>query len=126
MWRWVICTVPRGGPRHRALLRHPLKYSFSEARQQKRRHLCGAGRKGHRALTTAPLTPLHDLREVRGSYLELTDRRNYEHTAVDDYLHIHLTQANKDIPEAMARLRVVCPNLMRLDYDNLRTRKTTP
>ena len=36
------------------------------------------GEKGCVDIPTAPLTPLHDLREVRGSYLELTDRRTYE------------------------------------------------
>ena len=78
----------------------PLKYSFSEARQQKSVTFVELAEKGTVTLTTAPLTPLHDLREVRGSYLELTDRRNYEHTAVDDYLHITLTD-EQDIPEAM-------------------------
>ncbi|MGN0661814.1 MAG: exonuclease SbcCD subunit D C-terminal domain-containing protein, partial [Faecalibacterium sp.] len=29
----------------------------------------------------------------------------------------------QDVPEAMARLRVIYPNLMRLDYDNRRTRE---
>ena len=54
--------------------------------------------------------------------MELTDRRNYEGTAVDDYLHITLTD-EQDIPEALARLRVIYPNLMQLDYDNQRTRQ---
>ena len=39
---------------------------------------------------------------------------------MDDYLHITLTD-EQDIPEALARLRVIYPNLMRLDYDNRRT-----
>ena len=30
------------------------------------------------------------------------------------------------IPDALARLRVVYPNLMRLDYDNRRTRQQQP
>ena len=80
------------------------------------------GLKGDVSITTAPLTPKHDLREVRGSYMELTDRRNYDGTAVDDYLHITLTD-EQDVPDALARLRVIYPNLMRLDYDNLRTRE---
>ena len=54
--------------------------------------------------------------------MELTDRRNYDGTAVDDYLHITLTD-EQDVPDALARLRVIYPNLMRLDYDNLRTRE---
>ena len=98
----------------------PLKYSFSEADQHKSATFVEFGLKGEVSITTAPLTPKHDLREVRGSYMELTDRRNYEGTAVDDYLHITLTD-EQDIPEALARLRVIYPNLMRLDYDNRRT-----
>ena len=99
----------------------PLKYSFSEARQHKSATLVELGAKGDVRITTLPLTPRHDLREVRGSYMELTDRRRYADTAVDDYLHITLTD-QQDVPDALARLRVIYPNLMRLDYDNLRTR----
>ena len=54
--------------------------------------------------------------------MELTDRRNYDGTAVDDYLHITLTD-EQDVPDALARLRVIYPNLMQLDYDNQRTRQ---
>ena len=101
----------------------PLKYSFSEAHQQKSATIVELGAKGDIRLSTLPLTPLHDLRELRGSYMELTDRRTYENTATDDYLHITLTD-EQDVPEALARLRVIYPNLMRLDYDNARTRQT--
>ena len=99
----------------------PLKYSFSEAAQHKSATFVELGAKGKVTITTAPLTPKHDLRELHGSYMELTDRRRYEGTAVDDYLHITLTD-EQDVPDALARLRVVYPNLMRLDYDNRRTR----
>ena len=99
----------------------PLKYSFSEAHQHKSATFVELGSKGEVTLTTAPLTPKHDLRELRGSYMELTDRRSYAGTATDDYLHITLTD-EQDVPDALARLRVIYPNLMRLDYDNLRTR----
>ena len=40
---------------------------------------------------------------------------------MEDYLHITLTD-EEDVPEAMARLRVIYPNLMKLSYDNTRTR----
>ena len=99
----------------------PLKYSFSEANQKKSAAFVELGPKGTVTVTTESLTPRHDLRELKGSYMELTDRRSYEGTATDDYLHITLTD-EQDIPEALARLRVVYPNLMRLDYDNRRTR----
>ena len=100
----------------------PLKYSFSEAGQCKSATFVELGAKGEVHITTAPLTPRHELRGLRGSYMELTDRRCYEGTAVDDYLYITLTD-EQDVPDALARLRVIYPNLMRLDYDNQRTRQ---
>ena len=100
----------------------PLKYSFSEAGQHKSATFVELGAKGEVHITTAPLTPRHDLRGLRGSYMELTDRRCYEGTAVDDYLYVTLTD-EQDVPDALARLRVIYPNLMQLDYDNQRTRQ---
>ncbi|MGN0708050.1 MAG: exonuclease SbcCD subunit D [Faecalibacterium sp.] len=100
----------------------PLKYSFSEAGQQKSITLVDFGPKGQVELSTVPLTPRRELRQLRGTYMELTDRRFYADTATDDYLHITLTD-EQDVPEALARLRVIYPNLMRLDYDNRRTRE---
>ena len=61
------------------------------------------------------------MRELRGTYEELTYKPNYEGTATDDYLHITLTD-EEDIPDGIVRLRVIYPNLMKLDYDNRRTR----
>lgn len=98
----------------------PLKYSFSEAGDQKSVTIAELREKGNLTVETHPLHPLHDLREVRGSYAELTDRAHYKETAVDDYLHITLTD-EQDIPDVMNRLRTIYPNIMKLDYDNLRT-----
>ncbi len=53
--------------------------------------------------------------------MELTARSFYEGTPVDDYLHVTLTD-EEDVPDAAGRLRVIYPNLMKLDYDNERTR----
>jgi exonuclease SbcD len=61
------------------------------------------------------------MRQIRGTYDELTARSFYLGTAVDDYLHITLTD-EEDVPEAVSRLRVIYPNLMKLTYDNTRTR----
>lgn len=99
----------------------PLKYSFSEAKHQKSITVVELGEKGSFELRTIPLTPLHDMREIRGSYDEVTAKSFWENTAVEDYLHITLTD-EEDVPEAMARLRVIYPNLMKLTYDNARTR----
>ena len=102
----------------------PLKYSFSEAKHQKSITVVELGKKGSFELRTIPLTPLHDMREIRGSYEAVTAKSFWENTAVEDYLHITLTD-EEDVPEAMARLRVIYPNLMKLTYDNSRTRSNT-
>lgn len=99
----------------------PLKYSFSEANHKKSVTVVELGEKGDLRIRTIPLSPRHDLREIRGTYQDLTAKCNYNGTAVDDYLHIILTD-EEDVPEAMNRLRVIYPNLMKLTYDNARTR----
>jgi exonuclease SbcD len=114
------------GPQHigRETVRYcgtPLKYSFSEKDHQKSVTVVTLGKKGETEVRTVPLTPLHDLREIRGTYDQLTLLETYRGTAVDDYLHVVLTD-EEDVPDALARLRVIYPNIMKLDYDNRRTR----
>lgn len=99
----------------------PLKYSFSEAEHYKSVTVVELGEKGNLQLHTVPLTARHDIHQLRGTFAELTDKAFYTGTAVDDYLHIILTD-EEDVPEAVGRLRVIYPNLMKLSYDNTRTR----
>ena len=104
----------------------PLKYSFSEARHHKSVTVVEIGEKKADGVVdvcigTRELRPLHDMREIRGSYEELTLRANYEGTATDDYIHVTLTD-EIEIPDAARHLQVIYPNLMKLDYDNARTR----
>ena len=117
------------GPQHmgRESIRYcgtPLKYSFSEAGHHKSVTVLELREKGNLKIRTVDLLPLHDMRELKGTYEELTNRKNYEGTAVDDYLHITLTD-EEDILDAIGKLRVIYPNLMKLDYDNQRTRENT-
>lgn len=103
----------------------PLKYSFSEAGQQKSVTVVELAEKGRVTLRTLPLKPLRDMAELRGRYDELTFRGFYEGAPFrDSYLHITLTD-EEDIPDAVSRLRVMYPYLMKLDYDNKRTRAGT-
>lgn len=100
----------------------PLKYSFSEASQHKSVTVVTLGEKGDVQVRTVALTPLRELREIRGNYDELTARSFYEHTTYrSDYLHLILTD-EQDVFDAMSRLRTIYPYLMTLDYDNARTR----
>ena len=83
------------------------------------------GDKGDVDIRTIPLKPLRDMVELRGTYDELTAKSFYDNTSYPaDYVHITLTDED-DIPEAMGRLRVIYPYLMKLDYDNQRTRTST-
>ena len=100
----------------------PLKYSFSEAAQQKSVTVAELKEKGTLEIHTVPLIPRRDMVELKGSYQQLTLRESYENTTYqEDYTHITLTD-EEDIPDAVAKLRTVYHNLMKLDYDNTRTR----
>ena len=99
----------------------PLKYSFAEKDQIKSITVVKLGAKGNVSVSSLPLTPRRDMREIRGTYIELTLRGNYAGTNTDDYIHAVLTDEN-DIPNAFSRLQSIYPQLMKLDYDNRRTR----
>lgn len=99
----------------------PLKYSFSERNQVKSLTVVEIERKGRIGVRQVPLTPRRDLREIRGTYAELTMRDNYAGTNVEDYLRVILTDEN-EVMDALAKLRIIYPNIMRLEYDNTRTR----
>ena len=98
----------------------PLKYSFSEASHTKSVTVVDMDSKGKITITELPLAPLRDMREIRGTYNEIMNRNSYRSTNTEDYVHIVLTD-EQDEPDAMAKLRNVYPNLMRLEYDNRRT-----
>lgn len=99
----------------------PLKYSFSEAKDKKSVTIVEMKEKGNIEISTVPLIPRHDMREIRGTYNEVTLKSNYQDTNVEDYVHITLTD-EEDIPDAVGKLRLIYPNLMKIDYDNKRTR----
>ncbi len=100
----------------------PLKYSFSEAEQEKSVTVVELGGKGQVGISTVPLVPLHDLRRIRGTYLEVTARDFYQNMDTKDYVQITLTD-EEDIPDGLQKLRIIYPNLMRLEYDNSRTKQ---
>ena len=102
----------------------PLKYSFSESSDSKSVTVAELGEKGSLTVGTRPLVPLREMTEIKGSYEELTLKSFYENTGLRDaYLHITLTD-EEEIPDAVSRLRVIYRSLMKLDYDNSRTRNT--
>lgn len=103
----------------------PLKYSFSESKDTKSITVIDIKEKGNIKLDFIPLTPLRDMVELKGTYEELMLRSFYENTTYpDDYVHITLTNED-DILDVITRLRVVYKNIMKLDYDNQRTRSSS-
>jgi exonuclease SbcD len=101
----------------------PLKYSFSEMNDVKSLTILELDEVGTApSVRSIPLTPLHDMAEIRGIFSELTDPGYYaDHPFKNHYLRIVLTDET-DIPDAVSRLRLIYPNLMCLEYDNTRTR----
>lgn len=99
----------------------PLKYSFSEVRHQKSVTVVELGKKGALEVRTVPLTPKRDMVELRGSFIQFISPDFYGQVDRNAYVRVVLTDEN-DVYEAMGKLRLIYPNLMQLDYDNLRTR----
>ena len=56
------------------------------------------------------------MRQIKGRFDEIM-----AYDKSEDYLRVVLTD-EEDIPDAVAKIRGVFPNIMRLDYDNSRTR----
>ena len=103
----------------------PLKYSFSESKDTKSITVIDIKEKGTIKLDFIPLTPLRDMVEIKGTYDDLMLKSFYENTTYpNDYVHITLTDEN-DILDVITRLRVVYKNIMKLDYDNQRTRSSS-
>ena len=100
----------------------PLKYSFSEADHKKSVTIVELQEKGRTEIHIVPLVPRRDLRKMKGTYMEVTARDAYTEENQMDYLQITLTD-EEDVPGALQKLRTVYPNLMRLEYDNARTRE---
>ena len=100
----------------------PLKYSFSEADHKKSVTILELLEKGRVEIHVVPLVPRRDMRKMRGTYMEVTARDAYTEENKMDYLQITLTD-EEDVPGALQKLRTVYSNLMRLEYDNARTRE---
>jgi exonuclease SbcD len=100
----------------------PLKYSFSESRQEKSAVLFEIKEKGNFSYELLPLIGKRDMREIKGKYEELVSKSYYEGANLEDYLHVILTD-EAEVPEALGKMRTVYPNIMKLTYDNKRSRQ---
>ena len=99
----------------------PVKYSFFEARQEKSATLITLAEKDNISIEKLPFTPVHDMREIKGTLQQLTNLEVLSESDCNDYMHITLTD-EEEIYDVFGKLRAAYPNLMTLDFDNARTR----
>lgn len=100
----------------------PLKYSFSEKNHVKSVTVIEIDSKKDISVREVNLTPRRDMAEIRGKCSDLMQGISNENVDANDYLQVVLTDEN-DVPNAMSDLRRIYPNIMKLTYDNTRTRE---
>lgn len=97
----------------------PLKYSLSEVNNAKSVPIITLGKKGEVAVECIPLTPLRDMRHIKGRLEQLLDPKHIQ--SPEDYIYVTLTD-EEPVSDAMAVIRQYYPNTMKLDYENSHTR----
>lgn len=98
----------------------PLKYSLSEANNEKSLPLITVSAKEKIKIELIPLKPKRDMRHIRGTLKELLDKKNIK--APEDFIYATLTDEDI-VNDAMGLFQQVYPNTVRIDYDNSHTRE---
>ncbi len=103
----------------------PLKYSFSEAAQEKSVVLVEIG-KEEQSVKRIPLKPLRDMRKIRGSLQELMKPEITALADTNDYIQAVLTD-KEELIDPIGTLRNVYPNVMQiiLEKNEVKTKTTT-
>lgn len=94
----------------------PLKYSLSEVDHEKVLLFVDIDGEGNVSTERVALGPLRDMRQIRDSYANIS-AMNYS----EDYISIILTD-EEELPDVLSSLRIKFPNIMKLSYDNKRSR----
>lgn len=98
-----------------------LKYSVSEAKQEKRLHVVTLGEKGMPVqVETYPLHPLRDVRQIRGKLEEILSSAKPEEKG--DYVSVTLTD-EVDPYRPKEQLERVYSHILEVRIDNQRTRQ---
>lgn len=96
-----------------------LKYSLSEANNDKSVPVITLKEKGEVSIELVPLKPYRDLRHLKGRMEQLLDKKNIKNQ--EDFVYATLTDEDP-INDAMGIFRQYYPNMVKIDYDNSRTR----
>jgi len=97
----------------------PVKYSFSERKQEKSVTLVELNEKNNINIKKLILTPVHDMREIKGELEKLLSDEVLNLADKEDYLRVILTD-EEEIIDPMGKIRGVYPNVMTLDFENSR------
>lgn len=92
----------------------PLKYSFSEANHTKSVNLVTLKEKGDVQVEKRELTPLHEMRVIRGELEELIAPDVVHAAASDDYIKAVLTN-EEELIDPIGTLRSAYPNVMQIE-----------
>ena len=97
----------------------PLKYSLEdrEISRDKMFTIVELKEKNNVEIELIPIEPLRDVRHIKGKLADILSNA----VDTDDYIYATLTDEESQY-EAMARLREIYPNTMKMDYDNSLTR----
>lgn len=97
----------------------PLKYSLSEAENDKSVTVVELGKKGDVKIELEPLVPLRGLRHIRGRMEQLLAKENI--SSPNDFIYVTLTD-EEVIDNAMGIFQQVYPNTVSIEYDNSHTK----
>ncbi|WP_167958183.1 exonuclease SbcCD subunit D [Anaerosporobacter faecicola] len=100
----------------------PIKYSFSEVFHKKSVSVVEIKEKGNVTICTRELTPLHDMRKIKGKLEELMSEDVYSLADVNDYLHVTLLD-RQELYDPMGELRSVYPNVMQIAFEKNERKK---
>lgn len=96
-----------------------LKYSLSEVNNEKSMPIITMKEKGEVSVELVTLKPYRDLRHLKGRMEQLLDKKNIQ--APNDFIYATLTDEDP-VNDAMGIFRQYYPNMVKIDYDNSRTR----
>ena len=98
----------------------PMKYSLSEANNEKTVPLITVSAEERVRIELVPLKPMRNMRHIKGTLKELLDKKNVK--ATEDFIYATLTDEDI-VNDAMGIFQQVYPNTVRIDYDNSHTKE---
>lgn len=100
-----------------------LKYSFSEVNHKKSVTMIEINSKDEINVLQIPIIPMHDMRKIKGPLNKIIDKDIVREGNREDFMYVTLTD-EEELIDAIAKVRNVYPNLLKLDFENSRTKNS--